>query len=332
MNNKTMDVTGIGNAIVDVIARTDDAFLTDNAIEKGAMNLVDAERSNAIYERMGPGIEMSGGSAANTIVGLASLGGQGAFIGKVKEDSFGKVFRHDIIAAGVRFETGLSTSGPPTASCLVLVTGDAQRSMNTHLGACVDLGPEDVDEDLIRASKTIYLEGYLWDPPRAKEAFLKAAAIAHGSGGQVALSLSDPFCVGRHRDEFLQLVERHVDILFANEDEITSLYQVSDFDSALQAVRGHCDTVALTRGAKGSVVLSGGEVHVLDAEPVGKVVDTTGAGDLYAAGFLYGYTQQMDPARCGRLGGIAAAEIIGHYGARPEADLKALATAALGGG
>jgi sugar/nucleoside kinase (ribokinase family) len=332
MNNKTMDVTGIGNAIVDVIARADDAFLADNGIEKGAMNLVDAERSNAIYERMGSGIKMSGGSAANTIVGLASLGGQGAFIGKVKEDAFGKVFRHDIIAAGVRFETELSTSGPPTASCLVLVTDDAQRSMNTHLGACVDLGPEDVDEDLIRASKTVYLEGYLWDPPRAKEAFLKAAAIAYESGGKVALSLSDPFCVGRHREEFLQLVERHVDILFANEDEITSLYQVSDFDSALQAVRGHCDTVALTRGAKGSVVVSGGEVHVLDAEPVGKVVDTTGAGDLYAAGFLFGYTQQMDPVRCGTLGGIAAAEIIGHYGARPEANLKALATAALGGG
>jgi sugar/nucleoside kinase (ribokinase family) len=332
MNNKTMDVTGIGNAIVDVIARADDAFLADNGIEKGAMNLVDAERSNAIYERMGSGIKMSGGSAANTIVGLASLGGQGAFIGKVKEDAFGKVFRHDIIAAGVRFETGLCTSGPPTASCLVLVTDDAQRSMNTHLGACVDLGPEDVDEDLIRASKTIYLEGYLWDPPRAKEAFLKAAGIAYESGGKVALSLSDPFCVGRHREEFLQLVERHVDILFANEDEITSLYQVSDFDSALQAVRGHCDTVALTRGAKGSVVVSGGEVHVLDAEPVGKVVDTTGAGDLYAAGFLFGYTQQMDPVHCGRLGGIAAAEIIGHYGARPEANLKALATAALGGG
>jgi sugar/nucleoside kinase (ribokinase family) len=331
MSGKTIDVTGIGNAIVDVISRTEDAFLVDNVIEKGAMNLVDAERSGQIYERMGPGLEMSGGSAANTIVGLAGLGGTGAFIGKVRDDSFGKVFRHDITAAGVRFDSLNSTSGPPTASCLVLVTPDAQRSMNTHLGACVDLGPEDVDEDLIKESKVIYLEGYLWDPPRAKEAFLKAAAIAHASGGLVSLSLSDPFCVGRHREEFRELVERHVDILFANEDEIVSLYEASDFDTALQSVRGQCQTVALTRGAKGSVVLSGEEVHVLDAEPAAKIVDTTGAGDLYAAGFLYGHTQGMDPARSGRLGGIAAGEIIGHFGARPEADLKALATVALGG-
>jgi sugar/nucleoside kinase (ribokinase family) len=330
MRNKSIDVTGIGNAIVDVISRTDDEFLDGNGIEKGAMNLVDAERSTAIYDKMGPGLEMSGGSAANTIVGLAGFGGRGAFIGKVRDDSFGRVFRHDITAAGVRFDSLNSTSGPPTASCLVLVTPDAQRSMNTHLGACVDLGPEDVDEDLIKASKVIYLEGYLWDPPRAKEAFLKAAAIAHGSGGQVSLSLSDSFCVDRHRDEFRELVERHVDVLFTNEAEIISLYQTADFDTALQAVRGQCSTIALTRGAKGSVILQADQVHVLDAEPVGDVVDTTGAGDLYAAGFLHGYTQEMDPARCGRLGGIAAAEIISHFGARPEADLKTLATAALG--
>lgn len=330
MPDKTIDVTGIGNAIVDVISRTDDVFLDDNGIEKGAMNLVDAERSSQIYERMGPGLEMSGGSAANTIVGLAGFGGRGAYIGKVRDDPFGKVFRHDITAAGVRFDSLNSTSGPATASCLVLVTPDAQRSMNTHLGACVDLGPEDVDEDLIKSSKVIYLEGYLWDPPRAKEAFLKAAAIAHASGGLVSLSLSDPFCVGRYRDEFRELVERHVDILFANEDEIISLYETPDFDGALGAIRGQCQTVALTRGAKGSVVLSGDEVHILDAEPAARVVDTTGAGDLYAAGFLYGYTQAMDPARCGRLGGIAAGEIISHFGARPEADLKALASPALG--
>jgi len=330
MPNKTTDVTGIGNAIVDVISRTDDAFLADNVIEKGAMNLVDAERSSHIYERMGPGIEMSGGSAANTIVGLAGFGGNGAFIGKVRDDSFGKVFRHDITAAGVRFDTANSTSGPPTASCLVLVTPDAQRSMNTHLGACVDLGPEDVDEDLIKSSKVVYLEGYLWDPPRAKEAFLKAAAIAHASGGLVSLSLSDPFCVGRHRSEFRELVEHHVDILFANEDEIISLYEASDFDAALQAVRGHCQTVALTRGAKGSVVLSDDEVHVLDTEKADRVVDTTGAGDLYAAGFLHGFTRSEDPARCGRLGGIAAAEVISHFGARPETDLKTLAKTILG--
>jgi sugar/nucleoside kinase (ribokinase family) len=331
MPAKTIDVTGIGNAIVDVISRTNDGFLADNGIEKGAMNLVDAERSKRIYERMGPGVEISGGSAANTIVGLAGFGGKGAFIGKVRDDSFGKVFRHDITAAGVRFETAHSTSGPPTASCLVLVTPDAQRSMNTHLGACVDLGPEDVDEDLIKASKVVYLEGYLWDPPRAKEAFLKAAAIAHASEGLVSLSLSDSFCVDRHRAEFRDLVERHVDILFANEAEIISLYEVADFDAAMQAVRGVCKTVALTRSEKGSVVLSGEEVHILDAEKADRVVDTTGAGDLFAAGFLYGYTQSMDPARCARLGGIAAAEVISHFGARPEADLSVLARAALGG-
>lgn len=330
MPDKTLDVTGIGNAIVDVISRADDAFLADNEIEKGAMNLVDAERSSHIYERMGPGMEISGGSAANTIVGLAGFGGAGAFIGKVRDDAFGKVFRHDITTAGVRFDTVSSTSGPPTASCLVLVTPDAQRSMNTHLGACVDLGPQDVDEDLIKASKVIYLEGYLWDPPRAKEAFLKAAAIAHASEGLVSLSLSDPFCVDRHRAEFRELVERHVDILFANEHEIMSLYEVSDFDAALQAVRGHCKTVALTRGPKGSVVLSNGEVHILDAEKVDRVVDTTGAGDLYAAGFLHGFTRSQDPVRCGRLGGIAAAEVIGHFGARPETDLKELAKTILG--
>ena len=332
MSNKIIDVTGIGNAIVDVISSTDDTFLSDNDIEKGAMNLVDAECSSQIYERMGSGLEMSGGSAANTIVGLAGFGGKGAFIGKVKDDYFGRVFRRDINAAGVQFDTLNSTSGPPTASCLVLVTPDAQRSMNTHLGACVDLGPEDVDEDLINSSKVIYLEGYLWDPPRAKEAFLKAAAIAHANDSLVSLSLSDSFCVGRYRDEFRQLVEGHVDILFANEDEIISLYETSGFDAALQEVRGNCKAVVLTRGAKGSVVLSGEEVHVLDAEPTARVVDTTGAGDLFAAGFLFGYTQGMDWARCGRLGGIAAGEIISHFGARPEADLKALATEALGGG
>lgn len=331
MPDKMIDVTGIGNAIVDVISRTEDAFLSDVGIEKGAMTLVDAERSNAIYERMGPAIEMSGGSAANTIVGLAGLGGAGAFVGKVKDDAFGTVFRHDITASGVEFKTVPSADGPQTARCLVLVTPDAQRSMNTHLGACVDLGPEDIDAAQIQASKVVYLEGYLWDPPRAKQAFLKASKIAHESGGKVSLSLSDPFCVDRHRDEFRDLVEHHVDVLFANELEIASLYQTDDFDGAMQRVRGECDMVALTRGSRGSVVMAGDEIHVLAAESVDAVVDTTGAGDLYAAGFLYGLTQGLDLARCGRIGGIAAAEIIGHYGARPEADLKSLAAALAGG-
>jgi len=324
MSDALYDVVGIGNAIVDVVADADDAFLEAEAITKGAMTLIDGPRAEALYAAMGPAIEVSGGSTANSLAGLAALGARCAFIGKVRDDPLGRIFRHDIVAAGVDFDTTPATDGAPTARCLIFVTPDAQRSMGTMLGACTQLGPEDVDAAKIAAAKVTYLEGYLWDPPLAKEAFLKAARIAHESGREVALSLSDPFCVERHREEFRQLVDGHVDLLFANEVEICSLYQVATFDEALQAVRGRCAVSALTRSEKGAVVLGGGEVHAVDAEPVDKVVDTTGAGDLYAGGFLYGYTGGRSLYDCGRIGAIAAAEVISHYGARPEAPLADL--------
>ena len=324
MSDTKFDVVGIGNAIVDVLAHAEDDFLEQHGLAKGAMTIIDAETAEKIYGLMGSGIEVSGGSAANTIAGISSLGGAGAFIGKVCDDQLGSVFTHDIRATGVSFESTPDAGGAATARCLICVTPDAERTMQTFLGACVDLGPEDVDAQVVGASKVVYLEGYLFDPPRAKEAFFKAAAIAKEAGRQVALSLSDPFCVGRYRDEFVDLVNNHVNILFANEDEIKSLYQVDDFDEALQQVRGHCDIAALTRSSQGSVIVAGDEIHVLDAEKVEKVVDTTGAGDSYAAGFLYGLTQGKDLATCGRIGGIMAAEIISHYGARAERDLKAV--------
>jgi sugar/nucleoside kinase (ribokinase family) len=324
------DVVGIGNAIVDIVAHTTDEFLQSESLPKGAMNLVDEERSADLYSKIGPAIECSGGSAANTIAALASLGSTSAFVGKVRDDQLGTVFRHDITALGIDFDTTSATEGPATATSLVLVTDDAERTMQTYLGACVGLGPDDIVEDTIAAAKVTYMEGYLWDPEAAKEAFLKAAKIAHRSERQVSLSLSDPFCVDRHRDEFRDLVSNHVDILFANEDEIVSLYQVSDFDAALQAVRDDCKIAALTRSDKGSVVVADGEVHIVDAEPVAKVVDTTGAGDAYAAGFLFGVTHGRDMVTSARLGGIAAAEMISHLGARPEANLAELAAKRLG--
>ena len=324
MGNAGFDVAGIGNAIVDVLAQADDAFVADQGLSKGTMNLIDEARADRLYGAMGPGREVSGGSAANTIAGVAHLGGTGAFIGKVRDDELGRIFRHDIRAAGVSFETAPAVEGAPTARCLILVTPDANRTLCTFLGACLELGPEDVDESLIAAAKVSYLEGYLWDPPRAKEAFMKTAKVAHDAGRQTALTLSDPFCVDRHRAEFRELVDGHIDVLFANEQEICSLYEVDSFDAALQAVQGRCRVVALTRSAKGAVIVGDGEVHVVDAEPVERVVDTTGAGDLFAAGFLFGYTHGHNLYDCGRMGAIAAAEIISHFGARPEARLDRL--------
>ena len=323
-NGATFDILGIGNAIVDVIAHADDRFLTDRGITKGGMTLIDADGATSLYGDMAAGIEMSGGSAANTIAGAASLGARAAYIGKVRNDQLGEVFAHDIRAIGVHYDTPLAEAGPPTARCLILVTPDAQRSMNTFLGASQELGPDDVDAALVAAATITYLEGYLWDPVHAKAAFRKAMDIAHGAGRQVAMTLSDSFCVDRYRQEFRELVDHQIDILFANEDEIKSLYEVDDFDDALQAVRGKCDIVALTRSEKGSVILTGGEVHVIDAAPVAKVVDTTGAGDLFAAGFLYGITNGLGPAESAGIGGRAAAEVISHMGARPEIDLKTL--------
>ena len=328
MTQAPIDVLGIGNAIVDVISRADEAFLAKEALVKGTMALIDAERAEALYRIMGPGIEASGGSAGNTMAGIASLGGRGAYIGKVRDDLLGQVFRHDLTAQGVRFDTPAAASGPGTARCLILVTADGQRTLNTYLGACVGLGPDDIDPALVAAAQITYLEGYLFDPPLAQEAFRKAAAIAHGAGHQVALSLSDPFCVERHRAAFRDLVDGHVDILFANEIEICSLYQTEDFAAAAAAVRGHVAIAALTRSAAGSLVLTPGEQHLVAAAPVARVVDTTGAGDLYASGFLYGLTRGLPLPTCGRIGSLCAAEIISHVGARPERDLAQLAAEA----
>jgi sugar/nucleoside kinase (ribokinase family) len=326
------DVVGIGNAIVDVIARADDAFLAAKKLAKGAMTLIDEAQADALYAAMGPGTESSGGSAGNTMAGIASLGGKGAYIGKVRNDQLGQVFAHDMRAIGVSFESRAATEGPATARCLIFVTPDAQRTMNTYLGACVNLGPGDVDEAVVKDARVTYLEGYLWDPPHAKDAFVKAAKIAHAAGRKVSLSLSDAFCVDRHRDSFRDLVANHVDILFANESEIKSLYEVDGFDAALQAVRGSCEIACLTRSEKGSVIVAGEEVHVIDAERVGGagVVDTTGAGDLYASGFLYGWTHGYGLARAGRIASVAAAEAISHVGARPQTSLKALVKQKLG--
>ena len=289
--------------------------------------LIDAARAHELYERMGPGIEVSGGSCANTIAGIASLGGRTAYLGKVADDQLGEVFTHDIRAAGVGFDTPALRGGAPTARCLILVTPDAQRTMNTFLGACRELGPDDVDEKLIARSRVTYMEGYLWDPPLAKQAFLKASQIARQAGRKTSLSLSDPFCVERHRSEFLELLGAHVDIVFANERELCALYQVQHLPEALAAVRGRCEIVVVTRSEHGSVVLAGEQTFEVAAHPVEKVVDTTGAGDLYAAGFLFGYTRGRPLARCAQLGSLCAAEVISHFGARPEASLSSLASA-----
>jgi sugar/nucleoside kinase (ribokinase family) len=328
MQSGALDVVGIGNAIVDVIAHAGEAFIAAEGFDKGAMTLIDAARAEASYRRMGPAIESSGGSAGNTMAGIASLGGTGGYIGKVRDDLLGEVFRHDITAIGVRFKIPPATSGPGTARCLILVTPDGQRTMATYLGACVNLGPEDIDQELVASAQVTYLEGYLFDPPRAQEAFRAAAAAAHRAGRRVALSLSDPFCVDRHRAAFRDLVRGEVDILFANEAEICSLYETHDFADAAAAVRGHVAVAALTRSAQGSLVLAGEAEYAVKAAPVAHVVDTTGAGDLYAAGFLYGLTKGLALPTCGALGSLCAAEIISHVGARPEVELRDLARSA----
>jgi sugar/nucleoside kinase (ribokinase family) len=319
-----LDVTGIGNAIVDVIAHAADDQIARLGLTKGAMTLIDAAAADRIYAQMAPAVEISGGSVANSIAGLAMLGSHAGYIGKTRDDQLGQVFAHDIRAAGVEFTTASSSSGPATARCLVFVTPDGERTLSTYLGACVELGPEDIDEQLIARSKVVYLEGYLWDPPRAKEAMLKAANLTHKHGGRVALSLSDAFCVGRHRAEFKRLIDDHVDILFANESEIASLSEVDSFEASVQALQGRCEVAVLTRGAEGAVVVTGRERCEVRAERVQRVVDTTGAGDLFAAGFLHGFTRGHAPADCARMGAICAAEIISHIGARPEAQLKQL--------
>jgi fructokinase len=323
MTEPSYDIVGIGNAIVDVVARADDAFLSRHDMHKGAMILIDSATADAIYTAMPPGQESSGGSAANTCAVAAGLGSRVAYIGKVANDQFGAVFRHDIHAVGVHFPSAPLSGGEPTARCLILVTPDGQRTMNTFLGACVTLSDSDVDSDLIAASAVTYLEGYLFDPPLAQAAFRKAASAAHAADRRVALSLSDAFCVNRHRVAFLDLVANHVDILFANEAEITALYERNSFEEAAEAARKDVALAVLTRSEAGSVVLHGHETVTILAEPI-QVVDTTGAGDAYAAGFLAGLTTGKSLDLCGRMGSIAASEVISHYGARPETDLRRL--------
>jgi sugar/nucleoside kinase (ribokinase family) len=326
----TFDVLCIGNAIVDILSRTDDAFLETNGIVKGAMNLIDAERAELLYSRIaGPATEMSGGSAGNTAAGVASLGGRSAYFGKVATDHLGRVFAHDIRAQGVAFDTRALEKGSPTARSMIFVTPDGERSMNTYLGACVELGPEDVETSKVSDAKVTYFEGYLWDPPRAKEAIVMASKIAHEKKRQMAMTLSDPFCVDRYREEFLELMRsRTVDIVFANEDEAKSLYKTQSLETAIAAMRMDCALSIITRSEKGAVVVTPDQTLTVPAIEIDALVDTTGAGDLYAAGFLYGYTNERSLEDCARLGSLAAGLIIQQMGPRPQLSLQAAASQA----
>jgi sugar/nucleoside kinase (ribokinase family) len=322
------DVAAIGNAIVDVIAPASDDFLADEGLVKGAMMLIDDTRAASLYGRMAAGIEASGGSAGNTVAGIASLGGRAAHIGKVGRDQLGEVFAHDMDAIGARFVGGKMDDATPTGRCLISVTPDGQRTMSTCLGAAALLSPADVDAAVIEAAKIVYLEGYLFDPDAARRAFAKAAGLARASDRLIALTLSDAFVIDRHRSALQGFIDTEVDILFANEAEITSLFQTTDFDAAIGAVRGRAKIAAITCGERGSVIVNGEAIHQIEAFPAEKVVDTTGAGDQYAAGFLFGLAQGRSLDYCGRLGSLAAAEVISHYGPRPQVPLKDLATAA----
>ena len=320
-SDSALDVVGIGNAIVDVFSRIDDSFLSDHGLVKGSMNLIDPDRAEWLYGEMGTAVEVSGGSAANTVAGIAALGGRAAFVGKVADDQLGNVYAHDIRSIGVEFTTPFSDGAEPTARSYILVTPDGERTMNTYLGACQTLSPGDVDEDQIRRAAITYLEGYLWDPPDAKEAFGKAIDIAHQAKRKIALTLSDLFCVDRYREEFLHLLDNHVDILFANEDELKSLYGMDDTEAAIERLRTHAGIAAITRGEQGSTIVSDGTRCDVAAVPA-VVEDTTGAGDLYAAGFLFGLSRGLPVRRCGEIASACAGEIISHVGARPESDLK----------
>ncbi|ARP99248.1 adenosine kinase [Pseudorhodoplanes sinuspersici] len=326
MTSPRYDVLGIGNAIVDVIARAEDDFLIKQNMQKGGMALIDESRAKSIYDAMGPATESSGGSAANTIAGVASFGAKAAFVGKTRNDNLGQVFAHDIRALGVGFDTPHAADGPATACCYIMVTPDGERTMNTYLGAAQNLTPADIDPKQIGDAAITYLEGYLWDPPHAKEAFIKASKAAHDAGRMVALTLSDAFCVGRYRDEFLKLMrDNTVDLIFANEAELKSLYETADFDTAVSVLQKDAKLAVVTRSEKGCVVVSKDGTKAVPAAPVENVIDTTGAGDLFAAGFLFGLAHGRDHVACGKLGALAAAEVIQHMGARPAVSLKALA-------
>ena len=325
MTDARYDVIGIGSAIVDILSRTDDGFIAGAGMVKGTMALVTAEESKTLYGRMSGAMEMSGGSAANTMAGIASLGGTPAFIGRVGDDKLGEIFRHDISSVGVDFHGGEDRpSQLPTATCMILVTPDGQRTMNTYLGACTELSPADIDADKIAAARVTYIEGYQWDTPRAKQAIRKACKAAKDSGRQVALSLSDPFVVDRHRADLLTLIKEDVDLLFGNEEEIFHLYEANELDTAISRLRTANVLACMTRGANGAVVFDGETTAAVPAMGVDKVVDTTGAGDLFAAGFLYGYTHGRDLQGCAKLGAMAAAKIISQMGARSESPLRAM--------
>jgi sugar/nucleoside kinase (ribokinase family) len=323
----TYDVVAVGNALVDVLAHADDAFLEAQGLHKGAMRLIDSDEADRLYAAMGPAVEASGGSVANTAVGVASFGGRAAYIGKVRDDQLGRIFRHDIRAIGVDFDVPLAPSGPPTGRSLIIVTSDAERTMNTFLGIAAVLAPEDIDTDVIARSRVTYCEGYLWDVDVAKQAIRTAMDAARAAGRRVALSLSDGFCVDRHRTEFQELVEQRVDILFGNETEVCALYECEG-DDAIALLRGRCELGFITRGPAGSVVVSGDDIHVVDSHPAGAIVDKTGAGDMYAAGVLYGLTHGHDVVAAARLGSMAASEVIGHFGPRPQVPLADVAEAA----
>ncbi len=325
MAQPTHDMVGIGSAIVDIIARCDDDFITAQNLQKGSMRLIDASEVERLYNLMGPAVEVSGGTVPNTSVGLASFGGKAAFIGKTAQDQFGHVFSHDLRAIGVTFKTEPMQDSAPTARCLILVTPDGERTMNTYLGAAAELSTAEIDPELIRDSKVLYLEGYSFDGPKAKEAFYEAARIAKAEGTTVALTLSDPFCVERHRQSFLDFIKSSVDLLFANHHELLSLYETENLEEACSRIRADCKLAAVTRSAAGSLIVAQDRTVEVPAMPVQKVVDTTGAGDLYAAGFLFGFARNMDLEVCGRLGSIAAAEVISHVGPRPETSLAGLA-------
>ena len=327
---KTYDVVGIGNAIVDVLVQANDDLIDNFELTKGTMALVDEAQAERLYASVGPGLETSGGSAANTLAGVAQLGGRAGFIGRVRNDQLGGIFTHDIRSVGARFDTPAATEGPSTARCLILVTPDAQRTMCTYLGASVGLDPADLDLDMVAQAKVLYLEGYLWDSDEAKAAFITAAEVARAHWGEVALSLSDAFCVERHRESFQELVDGHVDILFANEMEITALYKANSFEEAADQVRGRCKLAALTRSEQGSVVLNGAGTHSVAPFQLGPLLDTTGAGDLYAAGFLHAYTQGQSVDECGRLGSLCAGQVVTQLGPRPQGSLKQLVAQHLG--
>ena len=327
MTGSGFDVLCIGNAIVDVIARVEETFVSHHGLVKGSMNLIDEARAEELYADMGQATEVSGGSAGNTAAGVASLGGRAAYFGKVKADQLGAIFRHDLRAQGVAFDTPPATEGPATARSFILVTPDSERTMNTYLGACVNFTVADVDRAVVEAAKVTYMEGYLWDRSEAKEAFKLAAKIARGAGRKTSITLSDSFCVERHRESFLDLIRNDIDIVFANETEIKSLYQTQNFDGAVKAIAVDCPIAVVTRSDKGCVVVKGSEIHESPAHPVNKVVDVTGAGDLFAAGFLFGYTSGRSLHDSARLGSMAAAEVISHIGARPELRLRDHASA-----